>query len=119
MICRAASSGSCSTTAPTALSCPGCAAVSAASAALCTSQTSRAVAGSASAGTRLIHGDSSSRSTPVAAACPSIVSTSVNSLTTEPMPRPRNARRYRPPSRLITGRQSGGTVRAVISSTMT
>ncbi len=53
------------------------------------------------------------------AACPSITPTSVNSLTTELMPRPRKASRYVPPSRLITGRQSAGTVRAVIASTMT
>ena len=48
-----------------------------------------------------------------------MASVSVNSPTTELMSRPRNAKRYRPSSRLITGRQSGGTVRAVISSTMT
>src|SRR5215470_13148075 len=117
--CRAASGGSCSTTAPTALTRPGRAAAIAASAALCTSQTFRASAGSASVGTSEIHGDSSRWSTPVAAAAPSISSTSVNSPTTELMSRPRNASRYRPLSRLTAGRQFSGTARAVISSTMT
>jgi len=55
----------------------------------------------------------------VPAACPSITPTSVNSPATEAMSRPRKASRYAPPSRPITGRQSGGTVRAVISATMT
>src|SRR5215469_4938670 len=117
--CRAASGGSCSTTAPTALTRPGSAAVIVASAALCTSQTFRASAGWASVGTSEIHGDSSRWSTPVAAAAPSISSTSVNSPTTELMSRPRNASRYRPVSRLTAGRQFSGTARAVISSTMT
>src|SRR5215470_18117741 len=117
--CRAASGGSCSTTAPTALTRPGCATVIAASAVLCTSQTFRASAGSASVGTSEIHGDSSRWSTPVAAAAPSICPTSVNSPTTELMSRPRNASRYRPFSRLTAGRQVSGTARAVISSTMT
>jgi len=116
---RAASAGSCSGTAPSAVTRPGKAAAAAASASFCTWQTSRASAGPASTGTRLIHGDSSRWSTPVAAACPSIVAMSVNSLVTELISRPRKVSRYCPLARLTAGRHCSGTWPAVISPTMT
>jgi hypothetical protein len=90
---RAASGGSCSATAPTALTRPGWAAAAAASASFCTWQISRASSSSASTGTRLIQGDSSRWPIPVAAASASIAVTSVNSPVTELISRPRKPSR--------------------------